>query len=181
MVAAWRRGASRAELLILLYRQERQGAEAVGGLDQSRLTNHAELPVRLSLAGAEVNATARLEEHAGRRQASCSWFWVDGAFTASSFGAKLRRIRLRLLGRAAPTARLQLILSGEQTEHPQAAIALKQGFGRLIRSRSDRGVLSILDNRVTRQRYGQVFFDSLPDYAFTTNLKDVETFWKCSK
>jgi ATP-dependent DNA helicase DinG len=64
---------------------------------------------------------------------------------------------------------------------PQAAIALKQGFGRLIRSRSDRGVLAILDNRITRQRYGQVFFDSLPDYCFTTNLKDVERFLRCSK
>jgi ATP-dependent DNA helicase DinG len=60
---------------------------------------------------------------------------------------------------------------------PQAALALKQGFGRLIRSRTDRGVVSILDNRITRQRYGQVFFDSLPDYAFTTNIRDVEAFW----
>ena len=60
---------------------------------------------------------------------------------------------------------------------PQAAIALKQGFGRLIRSRSDRGVLSILDNRITKQRYGQVFFDSLPDYSFTTSISDVETFF----
>ncbi len=60
---------------------------------------------------------------------------------------------------------------------PQAAIALKQGFGRLIRSRSDRGVLAILDNRITKQRYGQVFFDSLPDYGFTTRLSDVETFF----
>ncbi|HET8548083.1 MAG TPA: ATP-dependent DNA helicase [Bryobacteraceae bacterium] len=59
---------------------------------------------------------------------------------------------------------------------PQAALALKQGFGRLIRSRSDRGVLAILDNRIIRQRYGQVFFDSLPSYAFTTNLADVEAF-----
>ncbi len=60
---------------------------------------------------------------------------------------------------------------------PQAAIALKQGFGRLIRSRSDRGVLAILDNRITKQRYGQVFFDSLPDYGFTTRLSDVEIFF----
>jgi ATP-dependent DNA helicase DinG len=60
---------------------------------------------------------------------------------------------------------------------PQAAIALKQGFGRLIRSKTDRGVLSILDNRITKQRYGQVFFDSLPDYSFTTNLKDVDAFF----
>jgi ATP-dependent DNA helicase DinG len=60
---------------------------------------------------------------------------------------------------------------------PQAAIALKQGFGRLIRTRSDRGVLVMLDNRITKQRYGQVFFDSLPDYGFTTKLSDVEKFF----
>ncbi len=60
---------------------------------------------------------------------------------------------------------------------PQAAIALKQGFGRLIRNRSDRGVLALLDNRITGQRYGQIFFDSLPDYAFTTKLEDVERFF----
>ncbi|HUA61163.1 MAG TPA: helicase C-terminal domain-containing protein [Verrucomicrobiae bacterium] len=60
---------------------------------------------------------------------------------------------------------------------PQAAIALKQGFGRLIRTRSDRGVLVLLDNRITKQRYGQVFFDSLPYYGFTTSLQDVEKFF----
>src|ERR1700730_6972159 len=60
---------------------------------------------------------------------------------------------------------------------PQAAIALKQGFGRLIRSRSDRGVLVLLDNRISKQRYGQVFFDSLPPYSFTTQLTDVEKFF----
>jgi ATP-dependent DNA helicase DinG len=60
---------------------------------------------------------------------------------------------------------------------PQAAIALKQGFGRLIRSKTDRGVLVLLDNRITRQRYGQVFFDSLPDYGFTIRLEDVEKFF----
>ena len=60
---------------------------------------------------------------------------------------------------------------------PQAAIALKQGFGRLIRSRSDRGVLVLLDNRITCQRYGQLFFDSLPDYGFTTAIGDVEKFF----
>ncbi len=61
---------------------------------------------------------------------------------------------------------------------PQAAIALKQGFGRLIRSRTDRGVLALLDHRITKTRYGQIFFDSLPDYAFTTKRDDVERFFK---
>ncbi len=60
---------------------------------------------------------------------------------------------------------------------PQAAIALKQGFGRLIRGKSDRGVLVLLDNRITKQRYGQVFFDSLPTYGFTTERDDVERFF----
>lgn len=60
---------------------------------------------------------------------------------------------------------------------PEAAIALKQGFGRLIRGKTDRGVLVLLDNRITKQRYGQVFFDSLPDYGFTMNIEDVERFF----
>jgi ATP-dependent DNA helicase DinG len=60
---------------------------------------------------------------------------------------------------------------------PRAAIALKQGFGRLIRGKPDRGVLVLLDNRITKQRYGQVFFDSLPPYGFTTEIEDVEKFF----
>jgi ATP-dependent DNA helicase DinG len=61
---------------------------------------------------------------------------------------------------------------------PQAAIALKQGFGRLIRSKQDRGVLVLLDTRITGTRYGQIFFDSLPDYAFTTDILEVERFFE---
>jgi ATP-dependent DNA helicase DinG len=45
---------------------------------------------------------------------------------------------------------------------PQAAIKLKQGFGRLIRSRTDRGAVVLLDSRVVTRRYGHVFLDSLP-------------------
>ncbi len=55
---------------------------------------------------------------------------------------------------------------------------MKQGFGRLIRSRTDRGVLALLDNRITKTRYGQIFFDSLPHYAFTTKREDVERFFE---
>lgn len=60
---------------------------------------------------------------------------------------------------------------------PQAALALKQGFGRLIRAASDRGVLALLDNRITKLPYGRVFFDSLPAYKFTTQLGDVQDFF----
>jgi ATP-dependent DNA helicase DinG len=60
---------------------------------------------------------------------------------------------------------------------PQAALSLKQGFGRLIRGSSDRGVLALLDNRITRQKYGRVFFDSLPAYRFTSKIEDVQDFF----
>jgi ATP-dependent DNA helicase DinG len=60
---------------------------------------------------------------------------------------------------------------------PQAALALKQGFGRLIRSQSDRGVLVLLDNRISKLRYGKVFFESLPAYRFTTKLEEVREFF----
>jgi len=60
---------------------------------------------------------------------------------------------------------------------PQAALALKQGFGRLIRSQSDRGVLALLDNRITRLKYGKLFFASLPAYRFTTEIEEVQKFF----
>jgi ATP-dependent DNA helicase DinG len=49
----------------------------------------------------------------------------------------------------------------EQTV-PQAVIKLKQGFGRLIRARTDRGAVVLLDSRVVRKPYGRMFLDSLP-------------------
>jgi ATP-dependent DNA helicase DinG len=61
---------------------------------------------------------------------------------------------------------------------PQAVITLKQGFGRLIRSLEDRGVLCLLDPRLQRQRYGKVFLDSLPPYRITHDIAAVEDFFK---
>ncbi len=60
---------------------------------------------------------------------------------------------------------------------PQAVITLKQGFGRLIRSLEDRGVLMLLDPRIQRQRYGKVFLDSLPPYRITRDIAEVESFF----
>jgi len=45
---------------------------------------------------------------------------------------------------------------------PEAVIKLKQGFGRLIRSKTDRGIVVILDSRVRTKRYGRMFLDALP-------------------
>jgi ATP-dependent DNA helicase DinG len=50
---------------------------------------------------------------------------------------------------------------------PHAALKLKQGFGRLIRSRADRGVVALLDRRIVARKYGQVMLESLPPAART--------------
>lgn len=60
---------------------------------------------------------------------------------------------------------------------PEAVLTLKQGFGRLIRSLEDRGVLVLLDPRIRRQRYGQTFLASLPPYRVTATITDVEMFF----
>jgi ATP-dependent DNA helicase DinG len=46
---------------------------------------------------------------------------------------------------------------------PEAIIKLKQGFGRLIRSRTDRGIVVILDSRIKTKRYGKLFLEALPE------------------
>lgn len=60
---------------------------------------------------------------------------------------------------------------------PSAALALKQGFGRLIRSRQDRGVVAILDARIVEKGYGQRFLDSLPPVPRTRDRAAVEAFF----
>lgn len=60
---------------------------------------------------------------------------------------------------------------------PKAVIALKQGAGRLIRDRGDRGVLVLCDPRLRSRSYGRVFLDSLPSIHRTTDLADVAAFF----
>ena len=60
---------------------------------------------------------------------------------------------------------------------PSAIIALKQGLGRLIRSATDRGVLSVLDPRIVTKGYGQQFLKSLPPSRITRKIEDVERFF----
>jgi len=60
---------------------------------------------------------------------------------------------------------------------PAAVLTLKQGFGRLIRSLEDRGLLVLLDPRIRTKRYGQTFLASLPPYRMTADIADVEAFF----
>lgn len=60
---------------------------------------------------------------------------------------------------------------------PQAALALKQGFGRLIRSAKDRGIVAVLDSRMTRKGYGRIFIESLPRCRILHTPTEAQAFW----
>jgi ATP-dependent DNA helicase DinG len=59
---------------------------------------------------------------------------------------------------------------------PEAVILLKQGMGRLIRSREDRGILALLDKRILTKSYGRVFLESLPPAPLTHDRDQVRRF-----
>ncbi len=61
---------------------------------------------------------------------------------------------------------------------PQAALALRQGFGRLIRTRKDRGIVAVLDWRLTTKAYGRAFLESLPRCPRTGDRAVIERWWK---
>jgi ATP-dependent DNA helicase DinG len=79
-------------------------------------------------------------------------------------------------------ARIDLIRSRQENpfmkyQLPSAIISLKQGLGRLIRSSTDRGLLSVLDRRLVASRYGRFFLESLPKIPLTSDLEEVSRFF----
>ena len=96
------------------------------------------------------------------------WEGVDLA------GESLKVLLLARLPFSVPTAPVFATRS-EQFENPfteyavpQAILRLRQGFGRLIRTKTDRGAVVILDRRIVSRRYGKAFLDSLPPTHFRT-------------
>jgi ATP-dependent DNA helicase DinG len=64
---------------------------------------------------------------------------------------------------------------------PRAALALKQGFGRLIRRIDDRGIVSLLDGRLLNKNYGQVFIETLPaGLQRTASIERARRWWSQS-
>lgn len=61
---------------------------------------------------------------------------------------------------------------------PRAVIALKQGLGRLMRHKEDRGILAICDSRIYKRSYGKIFLKSLPPAGITHSLADLRLFVK---
>jgi ATP-dependent DNA helicase DinG len=61
---------------------------------------------------------------------------------------------------------------------PSAIVALKQGFGRLIRHRNDTGIVAILDHRLITKSYGKRFINSLPRARRTQEISVVRAWWQ---
>ncbi len=148
-----------------------------------RLLGEIEFPVLLQ---GDAPKTALLEEfrltpHAVLFATSSFWQGVDVQ------GEQLSCVIIDRLPFAVPTdpvvaARVKSIDAEGgnaffQYQVPAAVITLKQGFGRLIRSLHDRGLLVLLDNRILKKQYGRTFIESLPNYRRTTDLHVVEEFF----
>jgi ATP-dependent DNA helicase DinG len=138
---------------------------------------HAALTPALSRFGLTV-----LKQGEGGRHALLAHFRKDGnavLFGTDSFwegvdvkGGALRLVIIARLPFQVPTepvqqARSEQIDAGggdsfREFSIPQAVIKFRQGFGRLIRSRDDRGAVLILDRRITTKGYGKIFLRSLP-------------------
>jgi len=79
-------------------------------------------------------------------------------------------------------ARMELLKSQNKNpfmfyQVPQAITLLRQGFGRLIRSTTDTGVVAILDPRIKSKFYGKYFLSSLPDCKKVSDIKDIKVFF----
>ena len=140
-----------------------------------------ELPWQVLLQGEAPKATLlrRFRERASVLFASQSfWEGVDVQ------GDALSLVVIDKLPFASPSDPLVAARIEQQGEGafygyqvPQAALALKQGFGRLIRSAQDRGVVALLDRRVTGKSYGRVFVQSLPRCRILRTPEEVAGFW----
>jgi ATP-dependent DNA helicase DinG len=63
---------------------------------------------------------------------------------------------------------------------PAAALQLRQGFGRLVRSRADRGIVAVLDPRLTTRGYGRAFLTSLPPSPLLRSVEEARRWWEAT-
>jgi ATP-dependent DNA helicase DinG len=150
----------------------------------------AGLPYPLLLHGSSTSRKALLEQFRATPNAvllgtSSFWQGIDVQ------GEQLSCVIIDRLPFAVPSdpivkARLQAITEAGGNgffdyQIPKAVIALNQGFGRLIRSMTDRGVLAMLDPRIQHPRYGKIFLESLPPYRLTKDRTDLVRFMASSR
>ncbi len=165
----------RAFLLFTSHRALRLAAEL--------LDERSEFPLLVQGSAPKAELLERFVEHGNAVLLGTASFW-EGVDVR---GAALSLVIIDKLPFASPgdpvlQARLDAIKrqGGNpfmQYQVPQAAIALKQGGGRLIRDVTDRGVLVVCDPRLLKRGYGQTFLDAMPAFARTRELEQVLTFF----
>jgi ATP-dependent DNA helicase DinG len=143
-----------------------------------RVKDVIDFPVFIQGQGSKIGLLERFRETEGAVLFATSSFWQG----VDVQGEALSCVIISKLPFAVPTdpvvaARQKHIddqggNSFYEYSVPQAAITLKQGLGRLIRSTSDRGVLSILDPRLTTKSYGRFFLHSIPPCRITKRLEE---------
>lgn len=129
----------------------------------------------------ELLETFRADEHSVLFATSSFWEGVDVE------GDALKLVIIDKLPFASPSdplvrARMDLLEARGGNSFmdysvPSAALLLKQGFGRLIRSREDTGVVAILDSRIARKRYGKHFIKTLPPAPIVWRAAGVKHWW----
>jgi ATP-dependent DNA helicase DinG len=148
---------------------------------KARLTD---LPVWMQGEAPKSELLQRFKAHAAAVLVATSSFW-EGVDVP---GRALRLVVIEKVPFFVPTDPLvrarSLALEAEGKNPfldyivPAAAITLKQGFGRLIRNRSDAGIVALLDGRLHRRGYGQRLLRSLPPAKRTHDLAAVKRFWE---
>jgi ATP-dependent DNA helicase DinG len=171
----------RAFLLFTSHRNLRAAVEKLRAAD---------LPYQLLVQGDRPRTTL-LEEF--RRDVS-SVLCATGSFWegVDVMGEALQLVVIDKLPFAPPddpigSARIELLRERGRDafrdyQLPRAALTLKQGFGRLIRHREDRGIVAVLDRRMVTKGYGRTFLGSLPrGLSQTDSLDEVRQWWRVSQ
>jgi ATP-dependent DNA helicase DinG len=161
-------------------------------------TSHRTLQMLARLLPARLRGQRLLVQGTRPKAALTQSFRADGnavLLATQSFwegvdvpGRALRLVVLEKIPFAVPTDPVMVARSREleaagespfmRLSVPAAAIALKQGFGRLIRTQRDVGIVALLDERVHRRGYGKLILGALPPARRSDALDDVRAFWR---
>lgn len=171
-------GLTRGRALVLFTSRERM-VEA-----HAALANRWSWPTMVQGQGSKEALLARLRETPGAVLFATATFWEG----VDIVGEALSLVIIDKLPFAPPgdplvDARVAKLNSEGRNafvdyQVPNAILALKQGVGRLIRHRNDRGIIAILDPRLETARYGDMFIASLPPARRTSRFAELETWWR---